>query len=107
MVDLHINQNKLVSFLLIFAGTIFFLFFINTLVEASCTCTCVNGQQQALCTNTMDLPPLCPPRICPLVSPSVQPLQQPKLPPLGTSYCSNQQVLNPYTGMYEWRQVCQ
>lgn len=107
MVDLHINQKKRGLIVFILFGTIFFLMLVNTNVKASCTCTCVNGQQQALCTNTMDLPSLCPPRICPLVSPSVQPLQQPKLPPLGTSYCSNQQVLNPYTGMYEWRQVCQ
>jgi len=74
--------------------------------DARCTCTCVNGSQQALCESAAELPPLCPPRLCPLESPSVAPLPQPQLPPLGTTHCEQAQVLNPQTGIYEWRQVC-
>lgn len=75
-------------------------------VSASCTCTCINGSVQAVCTSTMDLPPLCAPRICPLTPPSLQPLSPPTLPPLGTQSCEMKQVWNPRTNQYEWKQVC-
>jgi hypothetical protein len=74
--------------------------------SAACVCRCVNGQMQPLCSSTLDLPPICPPTLCPLVPPSIAPIAPPALPPLGTTYCSQQQVLNPYTRQYEWRRVC-
>ena len=73
---------------------------------ANCECTCVNGHVQALCQSAVDLPPLCPPQLCPLQTPSIAPIPQAQLPPLGTTHCEQAQVLNPRTGMYEWRQVC-
>jgi hypothetical protein len=73
---------------------------------AACTCQCVNGEVQPLCTSSLDLPPICAPRICPLTPPAIQPIERPTLPPLGTSSCSQQQVLNPSTGRYEWRTIC-
>ncbi len=75
--------------------------------DAECICTCVDGQNVPLCRNAIDLQPLCPARICPIVPLRIQPINPPTIPPLGTSGCSQQQVLNPYTGQYEWRQVCQ
>jgi hypothetical protein len=74
---------------------------------ASCTCRCVNGSVQALCTSTLDIQPICAPQICPIVPPSISPIQPPTIPPIGTSSCAPQQVLNPYTNQYEWRRVCQ
>jgi hypothetical protein len=34
------------------------------------------------------------------------PLPSMQLPPLGTSHCSQRQILNPATRQYEWRNVC-
>lgn len=73
---------------------------------AACTCQCVNGQMQPICNNSMDMPPICPPTICPMTPPSVAPISPPAMPPLGTSQCSNEQVLNPYTRQYEWKRIC-
>jgi len=75
--------------------------------RTSCICTCVNGKPQALCTSSLDLPPICPPRVCPITPPSVAPILTPQLPPLGTTRCDNKQVLNPDTNRYEWRRVCE
>jgi hypothetical protein len=74
--------------------------------EAACSCHCVNGQVQALCTSPMDIQPICSPTICPIVPPSIRPIETPRLPPIGTTQCSNQQVYNPYTRQYEWKQLC-
>lgn len=75
-------------------------------LQATCQCACVNGQAIPLCSSTLDLPPICSPTICPIVPPSVQPLPSVSLKPLGTSYCSNEQVFNNYSGQYEWQRIC-
>lgn len=75
--------------------------------NASCSCECVNGQMQALCDSAIDLPPICPPKICPLPSPRRAPLQSPTLPPIGTSQCWQEQVYNPMLNDYEWQKICQ
>jgi hypothetical protein len=74
--------------------------------EASCVCRCVDGEMQPLCESSIDVPPVCPVTICALVPPSVTPMQPLGIPPLGTSQCSQRQVLNPTTRRYEWRSVC-
>jgi hypothetical protein len=73
---------------------------------ARCICTCVNGKNVPLCTSTLEIPPICPSRICPIEPLSLRPLEPLDLPPLGTQSCRMEQVLNPYTGVYEWRRVC-
>lgn len=75
--------------------------------QAECACRCVNGEVRPICTSAMDLPPLCAPTLCPLTPPSLAPLQPMQLPPLGTQSCRQVQVLNPRTGQYQWRTVCQ
>jgi hypothetical protein len=75
--------------------------------NANCVCRCVNGSVEPICSSSIDLPPICAPTICPIVPPSIAPIQPPTVPPIGTSYCSQQQVLNPYTNQYEWRRVCE
>lgn len=71
--------------------------------EAACTCECVNGVKQPLCTSTLDIPIPCI-GICPLVPPAVPPVPSVQLPPLGTQSCRFEQV---WTGtQYEFRNIC-
>ena len=74
--------------------------------SASCRCVCINGQVQAICSSSIDLKPICPPRICPIKSPSIRPIQTPVIPPIGTSNCRKEQVYNDNTRRYEWRTIC-
>jgi hypothetical protein len=74
--------------------------------DASCVCRCVDGEVQPLCSSSIDLPPICAQSICSIVPPSITPIQPSLLPPLGTSSCSQHQVLNPVTNRYEWRSIC-
>lgn len=90
---------KRMFFLLLLAGAAFD-------ASASCVCRCVNGEVVPLCTSSLDLAPICAPRVCPLTPPSIAPLDSLRLPPLGTTSCRQEQVLNPYTGRYEWKRVC-
>lgn len=73
---------------------------------ADCVCQCVNGQVVPLCDSTLDIKPICAPRICPITPPSVEPINPPVIPPIGTKTCSMEQVYNEWTGTYEWKQVC-
>ena len=75
-------------------------------VMSDCVCRCVNGEVTPLCSNTLDLKPICSPQICPIVPPSIQPITPPTIPPIGTTGCQNQQVFNPYTHQYEWKLIC-
>ena len=74
-------------------------------VEASCTCQCVSGEMHPLCSSAMDIPPICPPRICPIAGPSIAPINPPTIPPLGTSSCRQARVCDPF-GNCRWQQVC-
>jgi hypothetical protein len=74
--------------------------------EASCRCVCVNGAMQAVCYNSSEPEPPCPGSYCPPVPGYAEPPNRATLPPVGTTSCSNQMVLNPYTHAYEWRQLC-
>ena len=47
---------------------------------SSCRCTCVNGEVKALCSSSIDVPPICAPRVCPIVTPSVKPVAPPRVP---------------------------
>lgn len=87
---------------LVFLGV--FLVFSDAMAE--CVCRCTNGENVPLCSNTLEIPPICPPRVCPITPPSIEPIKAPRLPPLGTQSCWQQQVLNPYTNQYEWQRVC-
>ena len=71
-----------------------------------CICTCVNGENVALCSDSFDIEPICPPKICPIDVPSVSPIERPMIPPIGTDKCSYERVQNPKTGRYEWKTIC-
>jgi hypothetical protein len=77
-----------------------------TPASAKCKCVCINGQVQPVCSSSLDLAPICAPRLCPMVPPAIKPLKMPTLPPLGTKKCRQVQVYNNYKGKYEWRTVC-
>ena len=95
------------AFLVVWLFLLFGFISIGTLVKADCVCTCVNGEVTALCSSSLDIAPICAPRICPLTPPSIAPIQSPKISPLGTTSCRQMQVLNAYTLRYEWKRVCQ
>jgi len=76
------------------------VFAYSTFANASCVCQCFDGQFQAACTNTFDIPPICTLRTCPFGS-------TPKTPPIGgRSSCRQDKVCDIY-GHCEWKQVCQ
>lgn len=75
-------------------------------VNADCRCVCMNGNVQAVCSSTLDVEPVCSPRVCPITPPSVEPIQRPRVPPVGTTNCVQRQVYNEYTRQYEWKEVC-
>mgnify|MGYP007125695713 FL=1 len=66
----------------------------------------MNGDVQQICESTINLPPICAPQICPITPPSIAPIMPPTVPPIGTTDCEEKQVLNPYTGRYEWTRIC-
>ncbi len=74
---------------------------------ATCVCRCVDGEMVPVCTNALDLPPICPPTICPLVPPSIQPIQPPVIPPIGTTRCEQKQVWSEAQHRYVWREICE
>jgi len=86
--------------------TAFILILFPNFVSAKCICTCFNGKNQPLCESSIDLPPICSPKICPIMPPSIKPLTPLTLPPIGTKKCRMKQVLNPFTNKYEWKSVC-
>ena len=87
---------------LVIAGTLF----VPHSATAGCICVCMNGQNQPLCDNSLDLPPICPPRVCPIEPPSIQPITPPRIPPVGTSVCTTELVWDDYQAQYVWREVC-
>lgn len=101
--------NKLYVALLCVVVFLTWSFIFPPMANAACTCACVSGEVQILCTGpaNMEIKPICPPQICPITPPSIAPLSPPQLPPLGTSHCEQKQVLNPYTHQYEWKSVCE
>ena len=88
------------------ASALSLVLLVNTSAEAACRCLCVGGAMQAVCSSSVDLPPVCPPTLCGIPPPSLAPVPSPTLPPLGTRSCSQRQVENRYTGRYEWREIC-
>jgi hypothetical protein len=72
--------------------------------KAGCTCQCVDGRMQPLCSSTLDIAPPCM-GICPLTMPGIAPLDDLSLPPLGTTSCRQAQVCDQF-GNCRWQRVC-
>ena len=82
---------------------------LSSYATAACKCSCVNGQIEAVCQLQTDLPPVCAPRTC-----TVKPLRAALIaadkspaPTPAARQCHETQVLNPQTGAYVSKQVCQ
>ena len=75
-------------------------------IYAGCYCACMNGVNQPICSSTLDLPPICPPKVCAIAPPAIKPLDSLRIPPIGTKRCTNEQVYNEYTRRYEWKEIC-
>ena len=73
---------------------------------ADCYCTCINGQNQPICSNAFEMRPICAPMICPIEPPSIRPINPPTIPPLGTRFCTQEYVWDFNYGKYVWKQIC-
>jgi hypothetical protein len=73
-------------------------------LQAGCTCQCVNGQMQPLCSSALDIAPPCM-GICGPVAPSIAPINPPTIPPVGTTSCRQAQICDQF-GNCRWQQVC-
>ncbi len=73
---------------------------------ADCYCTCINGQNQALCDSAIEIRPICGSRVCPIEPPSVKPINPPIVPPIGTKHCDQELVWDHNLGKYVWKQIC-
>ncbi len=77
---------------------------------ASCSCACVDGQPRPICSNSLEVPTVCPPTVCPMTMAPTQPAQPAATSPVVTGTqqtCADRQVYNPQTGQNEWRRLCQ
>jgi hypothetical protein len=83
-----------------------FLLMSGSAASAVCVCRCIDGEARAICGNRYDSKPVCAQNVCPLVTPS-RPVDTYPAQPIGRPGCSQQQVLNPRTGQYQYRQVCE
>ena len=90
----------------VFSAVVMYMILGLMSANAACVCKCVNGNVEAICESSMDLKPICAPRICPLPSPSIAPLKMPSIPPIGTSQCRQERVYNSFLGQYEWKEIC-
>ena len=82
------------------------LFSIASGAWAKCTCVCMNGKNQPVCTSALDLLPNCPPKVCPIKSSSTKTIKPPTMSPIVTKKCWMEQVYNPDTQRYELKKVC-
>ena len=62
--------------------------------------------QKQVCDNTLDLPAINLPGVRPIQRPAIKPIEPIGLPPLGTQYCSTQQVYNNNTMRWETKRLC-
>ncbi len=89
------------------AVSLLFLLSASCLAYAECVCKCVNGEVRPLCSSSLEITPICAPRICPIVPPRIEPIQRPVVPPIGTTECKPKLVYDEQTHRYEWKTICQ
>jgi hypothetical protein len=68
------------------AASVFALVCMCQAAHADCSCQCIDGRMQPVCSN-LDVPPRCPLTFCPLGAPTITPPQVPTVPPAGTRSC--------------------
>jgi hypothetical protein len=77
----------------------------QAITSGKCSCECVNGKVEALCSSSAYLPAICT-GVCPVVPPSVRPPDIYTVPLPGTSICRDEQVYNYDKQEYQWQKIC-
>lgn len=77
-----------------------------TAASAACKCSCVDGQIEPVCSTNSELPPACSARAC-SVKPTRASLVSLDKSDLNKGQCQEKLVLNPQTGAYIPKKVCQ
>jgi hypothetical protein len=71
----------------------------------NCSCECVNGTYQAICSGYTAVLPVCEYRVCVAPTPGYSPNRF-TAPPPGTTNCEQEQVYNAKKYRYEFKTVC-
>lgn len=95
--------KKVIWTALVIIAVLFLLLGIANEAKAACQCNCINGRMQSLCSSSLDVPAMCV-GVCPIAPPSIKPIKVPRIPPIGASFCNQEQVLR--NGQYVWEEVC-
>ena len=88
----------------VFMAVMLLLLSLAPQAQAACTCQCVNGSLQPLCSSPMDLQPTNCMGFCPMTAPSL-PSVTPTMPPLGTGVCEQARVCD-RSGNCRSQRVC-
>ncbi|OUV30034.1 MAG: hypothetical protein CBC60_03775 [Betaproteobacteria bacterium TMED100] len=75
---------------------------------SQCSCQCVSGRVQPVCSKAPVVMPICSPRICEAER-SKAPIPRRFVPPaphIKPSNCQQRRVKNPNTNQYTWRTIC-
>ena len=75
-------------------------------VSAACSCRCVDGKAQAVCSSSTDIPPLCQSTDCGIAPPPKTPYDVREPAPIVKPGCETKQVYDPQTRTYAWEQIC-
>lgn len=74
--------------------------------EAACSCRCIDGKAQPVCSSSTDIRPFCQPASCPIAPPVKPPLDTRNPAPAVKPGCETKQVYDPETRAYTWEQIC-
>jgi hypothetical protein len=74
--------------------------------DASCMCSCVNGQPSPICQYKSEKLPVCSPQTCPPPPQLIGPVRPPKGLASGATNCYKVQVWNAAHDQYVWRMIC-
>jgi hypothetical protein len=78
-----------------------------TAASAACKCSCVGGQIEPVCSTNAELPPACSARTCTVKPTRASLVSLDKSDLSNKGQCQETLVLNPQTGAYVPKKVCQ
>lgn len=73
------------------------------LAEAGCSCSCIDGRVQPICTNSFDIKPICPALTCPRSG--VTAITPVGPPGSGARACREERVCDAFQRC-EWKDPC-
>ena len=101
----EVKKKKLFCFLVL---VIFFLIIGSKSSFSQCSCQCISGRVQPVCSEVNEMVPICPPKVCMaarLKVPTPKNFAPPRLK-IMPSNCQQRIVKNPNTNQFIWRTVC-